>query len=325
MGKYISLGEYNKLYKYIWIYLIIRFISEFVFDYGLVFDQLYYEPMILPYGPFITSQIDYLGFIIISLLLIIIEKRKRKKNVTLELIESKLIYNKLEIIEEFGITQKDYFLFVNLFFVVMIDLIENILAQFGISVLHFWMFEMFFFEMFNIKLLKTNIYKHHIFSFIFIFCSCSIINIIIIILNFENETKNVALFEGRKWFIPVALILFFLLQIFRAYVYCNEKYYLNKRYIRIKNYLLLYGIFGFISFSICALISSYIPCGDNTLPELSKIVCDYKDNNDIYYFDNYNIYFTEFSSSYLGLRIPLKISLFHFKVAIFYIVESNSL
>ena len=152
MGKYISLGEYNKLYKYIWIYLIIRFISEFVFDYGLVFDQLYYEPMILPYGPFISSQIDYLGFIIISLILIIIEKRKRKKNVTLELIESKLIYNKLEIIEEFGITQKDYFLFVNLFFVVMIDLIENILAQFGISVLHFWMFEMFFFEMFNIKL-----------------------------------------------------------------------------------------------------------------------------------------------------------------------------
>ena len=79
MGKFISLGEYNKVYKYIWIYLIIKFISLFIFDYELVFDQFYCEPMILPYGPFISSQINYLAFIIISLILILIEKHQSKK------------------------------------------------------------------------------------------------------------------------------------------------------------------------------------------------------------------------------------------------------
>ena len=307
MGKFISLGEYNKLYKYIWIYLIIKFISLFIFDYELVFDQLYCEPMILPYGPFISSQINYLAFIIISLILIIIEKHQRKKVLTLELIESKLIYNEPNIVEEFGISKKDYFLFINLFFVVVIDIVDSIFAQFGFNVLYYWMVEMLFFEIFNIKILKNNIYNHHIFSFIFIFCSCSIIKTIIIILNFVNETKKVSIFEGRKWLIPIALIVYFLIQLFKGYVYCNEKYYLDKRFIRINGYLLLYGIFGFISLSICATVSSYVPCGDNTLPELSKKVCEYKGNDDIYYFDSYSIYIKNFSSSSLGLRIPLKI------------------
>ena len=52
MGKLISLGEYNKLYNYIWIYLILQFIGLFVFDYTLVFDQLQYEALKIPINPF---------------------------------------------------------------------------------------------------------------------------------------------------------------------------------------------------------------------------------------------------------------------------------
>ena len=303
MGKYFSFGEYNKLYKYIWIYLIIRFISQFIFDYELIFDQLYYKPIILPYGPFIYLQLNYITFIIISLVLKLIEKRERKKSNPYKL----LIRQQHKNVDIFGVRKKDYFLCVNLFFVVVIDIFDEISIQFQCNLLNYWMFEMFFFEIFNIKILKTNIYRHHVFALIFILSSCSIIKTISIIFNFLNETQSVSIFDGRKWLIYVAVIFYLLLHLSSAYIYCNEKYYLNKNYILIHQYLLLYGIFGFISTSICVLSSSYIPCGDNTLPELSKIICKYDENEKKYYFDNYSLYFKELSSSYLGLRIPLLI------------------
>ena len=307
MGKYFSLGEYNKLYKYIWIYLIIRFIYQFIFNQSFVFEQLYYEPMIVPYAPFISFQFDYMSFIIVSLVLIMIEKLGRKKELNQELIEGKLIYNEPDIILKFGVQKGDYFLFINIFFVVILDMADEIITKFNCYVLNYWMFEMFFFEIFSTKILKSNIYKHNIFSFIFILTSCSIIQTIYIILNFVNETENVSIFDGRKWLILLGVIYFILVYIGQAYVYCNEKYYLDKRYIQIKRYLLLYGIFGLITSSIFAILSSYIPCGDNTLSELSKIVCNYKDDAEIYYFSSYSSFFEKFSSSYLGLRIILLI------------------
>ena len=79
MGKYISLGEYNKQYKYIWIYLIIRFIYLFVFPNQLMFDQIKTDVLNLPYGPFISSQFNYLVYILISAIIIIINKYRKKK------------------------------------------------------------------------------------------------------------------------------------------------------------------------------------------------------------------------------------------------------
>ena len=61
MRKYISLGEYNKLYKYIWIYLILRFILTYIFYNGLIFDQFdKNDILILPDHPLITPQNDYI-------------------------------------------------------------------------------------------------------------------------------------------------------------------------------------------------------------------------------------------------------------------------
>ena len=78
MGKFISLGEYNKLYKYIWIYLVIRFIMIFIFEYKLVFDQIKLDILELPYGTFITPQLEYLGYFIISLIFKVIEKLRKR-------------------------------------------------------------------------------------------------------------------------------------------------------------------------------------------------------------------------------------------------------
>ena len=179
------------------------------------------------------------------------------------------------------------------------------MGKFNCSILDYWMFEMFFFEILNSIFLRTKIYKHHRYSFIFILSSCSIIKSIVITLNFVNDTDDVKIYENRKWLIPVGIIFYLLYHLFKAYICCNEKYYLEKRIISITNYLLCYGIFGFIASSICAIISSFVSCGDDTLPELSKIVCSYHDDNGNYYICNYSLFFKELSSENLGLTLFL--------------------
>ena len=261
--------------------------------------------MKLPYGPFIYIQFDYVAFIIISLILICIKKYKEKKNAIEDLFEEKLIFNKKDIATEFGVTKKDYFIFINLIFVIIKDLFEETSYLFKCSILTYWMFEMLYYELFHSRLFKTKMYKHHIYSIIFILFSCSIIKTISIIINFVYETETAKFLNDRKWLIPTAIIIYFLARILRTYTYSNEKYYFEKKIISIPNYMLIYGIYGLIISSICALISTYVPCGDDTIPELSKTVCQYKDNNGIYYFDSYKIFFDNLYSEQFAARLIL--------------------
>ena len=111
------------------------------------------------------------------------------------------------------------------------------------------------------------------------------------------------IFNYGKWLIPVGIIYYFLYIMFKPYTFYNEKSYLEKKIISITDYMLLYGIIGFTGSLICALISTFVPCGDNTIPELSKTVCTFKDNDDIYCFDNYSLYFKELSTELLGVKL----------------------
>ena len=68
--------------------------------------------------------------------------------------------------------------------------------------------------------------------------------------------------------------------------------------------MFIYGIFGVIASLIGALISTFVSCGDNTIPELSKKICAYsKNNHTSYYFDSYNIYHEKISSKYFTAKI----------------------
>ena len=169
MVKFISLGEYNKLYKFIWIYLIIRFIPLFVIEKKLIFEQFQSEVLEIPTGPFISLQIYYIGFLIISLILKVYKKFHKKKPDDKIIIQEKLlIYNKHDILTEYAIEKRDYFFFINLFLVVSMELFMEVFYSFKCSILNYWMFEMLFLEFFNSKFLHTKVYKHQIFSLIFI-------------------------------------------------------------------------------------------------------------------------------------------------------------
>ena len=300
MGKYISLGEYNKLYKYIWIYLILRFVLTYIFYNDLIFKQFDEKDiLILPDHPLITPQIDYIGYIIISLIIKVIKKFLRKKKSNANLNDIKLIYNESNIEIKYGVKENDIFLFVNIFFLVIRDILEQILPKFKASMFTYWMFEMLYYELFHSRLFKTKIYRHHIFSFIFILTSTCILRSANIIINFANDTNDAKFFEDKKWLIPTSIIVYFLFRVFKTYSFRNIKYYFDKRVISITNFMFIYGIFGVIATLIGALISTFAPCGDNTLPELSKKVCEYsKNNNTEYYFDSYIIFHEKLSSKY---------------------------
>ena len=304
MGKFISLGEYNKLYKYIWIFLIIRFFTTFIFSNNFIFNQLKVDAITLSNCPFVLNQFDYIGYIIISIILLIIEKYHTKKDVNEDINEQKLIFNEQDINDKYGIKKSDYFLFINIFFLVIKDILENILPKFKSTLFRFWMFEMLFYELFSYKIFKTNIYRHHIFSFIFILISGCLLKSIDIIIRFVNNTEEANFFDDRKWLIPISLIIFFLNDIFKTYIFTNIKYYFDKRVISLTKFILLYGIIGLITTFIGGIISTYAPCGDDTLPELSKKICEFKENNGtIYYLDSYKVFYEKFSEDYLTGRI----------------------
>ena len=183
----------------------------------------------------------------------------------------------------------------------------EVVGTFQFSMLNYWMFEMLFFELFNSKFLKTKIYRQHIFSLIFIIFFCSLFQTITIILNFSYDTVDAKIFKERNWLIVLGIIINLLINFLKAYLYCNEKYYLEKKVISITGYLFLFGLFGIILSSICIIISTFVPCGDNNLPEFSKEICNYKDENNNYYFDSYILYFKELAKEYLGLKIFLVI------------------
>ena len=306
MGKFISLGEYNKQYKYIWIYLVIRFITKFIFDYQLVFDQIKPDILDIPYDTFISLQLEFFGYFIISLIVKAVNKLHKKNKPDTSIIQEKfLIYNEIDISTEYGIDKKDYFLYINIFLVVIMDLLWGVISTFQTEILDYWMFEMLFFEIFNSKFLKSKIYNHHTISLIFILFSCSLINTISIILSFLYDTDDVKIIDNRNWLIPFEIIISLLLHIFQAFLFCNEKYYLEKRIISITDYMFCYGIFGVITCFICIIISTFVPCGDNTLPEISKLICNYQDENENYYLDSYIIYFKVLAKEYLGLKIFL--------------------
>ena len=306
MGKFISLGEYDKQYKYIWIYLVIRFFTRFIFDYKLVFEQIKLDILEIPHGTFIDLQFEFFGFFIISLILKAIKTLCKKKRINKSIIQEKyLIFNEIDISTKYGIDKEDYFLYVNIFLVVIMELLWGVFLTFQTEILDYWMFEMLFFEILNSKFLNTKIYKHHIISLIFILFSCSLINTISIILSFSYDTDDVKIIDNRNWLIPFEVIISLLLHLFQAYLFCNEKYYLEKRIISISDYMLCYGIFGIITSFICIIISTFFPCGDNSLPELSKFICNYQDDNENYHLDSYIIYFKELAKEYLGLKIFL--------------------
>ena len=174
MGKYISFGKYNNLYKYIWIYIIIRLFNDYLFT-AIFPDQI--RPNIFStsnYPPdiFVQGLFNYLGVLIFSIFLFLYEKKQIKNNGnnagkkdTANLMHKySLIYFNDDQTRNFKLKS---IIFVSLLSIFSIQLIK-IMTIIGLDGLLYWVFDLFFVANINLILFGIPIYLHKKLSISFI-------------------------------------------------------------------------------------------------------------------------------------------------------------
>jgi hypothetical protein len=183
MGTYISLGEYNKNYKYMFLYLVARALNDCI--YGLEYKDLYKE--IYFFGEdanaffnkheMINTIFSYFAIIIISLILIKYDSYIQERNFINKIYgnsenSTQLIYNEPEDFLNYNKNKIYWNIFIVNLIWVIIDLLDAIRE---IDVNDFWAFKMVFVYFIGKKMLNIQIYKHQIFAIYFISIACSLL------------------------------------------------------------------------------------------------------------------------------------------------------
>jgi hypothetical protein len=188
----------------------------------------------------------------------------------------------------------------------LIDLYSKVLKD-----LDFWMIELLIISYINSKIFNNSIYKHQKLVFILNIIPC-ILKILTIILSFyednedsediedskENGDNEEILYKKEPIYL-IGIIVYLILIILRSYVNTKIKWLMDLKYISLSRLLLLYGLIGIIMSSVACTITTFISC--------SNLLCKIKKSEDEkYYFDNFDVYFTKFTE-FKGLKTKEKI------------------
>jgi len=335
MGKYISLGEYNKLYKYFWYFLITKLIYYYFLDSFFV-EKVKLLANIFPKYVLIQGGFNYLGLSIFSIFLHMYEVKQKKveseKTMNQDNSENghmtvKLIYN--DLMETKYLTLSDLMIIVLLYFCVQF-FFHFLLFQ--LKGLDYWMLELFFIALMFSKLYNLPLYKHRKFAILFVAIFCTLFKILSTIWRFLDD-DNKKIYTKYKWIVPLGIIFFISFTYLRAYIFVKIKFLFDKKFILPSNLLFLYSFFGVLVSFIVSIIPSYIPCTDASYNlnltsfknDFIKIVCQVKESNsNILYYESYSIYFKElFKINILELFLfILKIVLYFFnKLFYLYIIK----
>ena len=265
MGNYITIGEYNKLYKYIWICILLKSIFEYLYGNDFIEDMKYFKSYTYPKSVLIQEGLNYLGIFILSIFLFFYEKSQNKNEQSESLVNNhinkkshnpSLIYLDIENIETS---------FKCIFMVIILIIVC------------YRMCEIFFVCYITLKMFKIPIYRHKklAIGFILIFCS-SMKNFSTYYRIIDNHKKRV--FKVYAWIIPIGILFFIVLSFFRAYMFCKIKWLLDLKFISVSKLLILYGFFGSLICLIISIIPTYIPCikNKNTFKNI-KYFCNVTD------------------------------------------------
>ena len=302
MGNYITIGEYNKLYKYIWICILLKSIFEYLYGNDFIEDMKYFKSYTYPKSVLIQEGLNYLGIFILSIFLLFYEKSQNKNEQSESLVNNNnyhinkkshnpsLIYLDIENIET---SFKCIFMVIIL--IIVCDQLMNTFFILNLKGLNYRMCEIFFVCFITLKMFKIPIYRHKklAIGFILVFCS-SMKNFSTYYRIIDNHKKRV--FKVYAWIIPIGILFFIVLSFLRAYMFCKIKWLLDLKFISVSKLLILYGFFGSLICLIISIIPTYIPCikNKNTFKNI-KYFCnvtdfDYTTNSTVYYYDNYFIY-----------------------------------
>ena len=348
MGKYITLGKYNKLYKYICYFLLVHLIYEYLFD-GNLPDQIKIKnlkPNDFPKNILFQESLNYIGTLIISFFVYRYEKSQIEENDDSKSIKvantfsSKklkktstgitLIYND---INDYLSDSKISISFICILLTLSVQ-IMNQLYIINLRGLDFWMFEILFISIISSFMFGREIYKHKklaIFFITFFPCLFKFFSVIAIINNKNEKT----IFKEYKWIIPVGVILFLLVTFLRDFSICKIKYFLEYQYYSPNQILIVYAIYGALICFITSIISTCIKCADKNKFENINLICSVNmtrtiSNDDnfetIYYYDNIKIFIRDlWRKERAGYINFLYVILIIFKIIMFYLLKLFSI
>ena len=298
MGKCISLGEYNTNYKYMFLYLISRALNDLV--YGLNYEDLY-EPIIL-FGndtkkfinlhELINTIFCYLGIIIFSLIIIKCDSYDKNKNSNKE--TTFLSRNSIHLIHNNPLDDLNYNacrIFLSVFIVTFLWVIQDLLMYIfkinKLNIIEFWTFKMLLVYLIGKKMFNIQIYRHQIFAICIITIVCSLLLFSSFSISIINDNNNI--YITNIYLIPIVIIIILFFLLLESFSNWDAKWLMDLKFISLSKLYLLYGILGFIIYSIICIIATFVDCGEQPL-ELCPVKNDRK-----YYFESFIIYFNDFS------------------------------
>ena len=323
MRNYITLGYWNKNYKYIILSIFIDLLKDIIsgVNYEGIFKtiQLFGERELnFSLHNYIHQIFSYFGIFIFSLIITKIESSTSETlmNENISSVDQNSKSNKsnksIKLIYIKDEKERTGFNYKNLFFSVIITLFilviaEQFLSLYGVILkdLDFWMFEIIILSMIIQKMFNLKIYKHqklglflNMLSFIFKICS------IITSLKDKSEEEKPIIYVKYNIFLLsfIGLIIYLFSITLRSYANSKLKWFLDLRYLLSSKLLVIYGLIGIIVCSIISLVSTFIKCKniDNKI-EFNDYICSLtnnvytKDNYTELYFENFKLYLEKFS------------------------------
>ena len=285
---------YNKLYKYIWIYISIRIINDYIFFETFpkqirpnIFNLNNYPSNIL-----VPIFFIYLGSFIFSILLYFYSKEKlkvEKKDEQSIKSDSLKRYELIHYIYEPNIKLRTI-IFTSFLSIMSIEL-TRILYIIGFMSLFYFSFDLFFVAYINLIIFDKPIYSHKKCAILFILIFSTIFKFISNYEYVSNDKYNL-FYKNHIILIPIFMIIYILLTLIRFYSLCKIKWIFDYKFIPVRIFFIIYNFLGIIIILIPCLISSNVKCADKTKINDINLICLIKIDND-YYFDSFSYYFKQ--------------------------------
>jgi len=318
MGKYISIGQFNKYYFFILGSILVKLLNTFITGFfpsltpNNPFFLFGFQPFLLSH-PYIKYTCQYLGIglggLISNFIFYIRNKDIGKQfkedknsqdiindtsnalNMSKGRFSSVLIYHNVFDKNKKSYLKKVFFVFFLYYFSkISISSLDSL----GFHQVKIWTFEFIPVYILSQRMLKTKIYKHQKFSLSTTLIFSTLLYFINSFVpesdkNCENEEDQCGfihfnvygkIINKLKWFfIPIIFIIYFLAMASNAYASVRNKWFMDLKYISIYKIIAFIGMIGFVFSLIILFIISFISCPNDNM----KYICFFNYNGNIYY------------------------------------------
>ena len=300
MSSYIIFGNCNKFYLYIWLYIIIRIILEYLLRNDILTNKIkinYLKDEPFPKNILVQKTLYFIGITIFSMIIWKYQLRQDKR-VKSHIISHNTQNTKLSSINfiyndsKKNIKEVSCVLFCSIIILFFLsDQLIRIINSFQIKGLDYWMFEIIFICFINANIFKESIYSHKKVAIYIILIFSTSMKFISTLYILEDSDKK-RLFKDYIWITPIIIIIFILLVFIRGYSYCRLKWLFDLKYISEFKLLIIYGLIGSVLCLFCCIIATNIQCIDKEDFNDITYFCKVSNNNNTYY-DHFLIYFKD--------------------------------